>query len=156
MSSGVARNTGECSQVKVSEEVTGLPSRWLADDAQRQFASRVFAPDAKTLFSLTKDANMLRVGKSIFQTNCVSCHGRQGEGLACPNLTDEYYIHVKKIEDFVDVISKGRNFGAMPAWGNRLQPNQIIVVAAYVASLRGTNLPGRKPEGTIPPPWTDH
>ena len=35
MSSGVARNTTECSQVNVSEEVTGLPSRWLADAAQR-------------------------------------------------------------------------------------------------------------------------
>jgi hypothetical protein len=35
MSSGVARNTGEWSQVKVSEEVTGRPSRWLAEAAQR-------------------------------------------------------------------------------------------------------------------------
>ena len=77
--------------------------------------------------------------------------------MACPNLTDDYYIHVKKITDFVDVITKGRKDGAMPAWGNRLSPNEIIVVAAYVASLRGTNYPGGKDhEGTIPPPWTDH
>jgi hypothetical protein len=35
MSSGVARKTGECSQVKVSPEVTLLPKTWLAEVAQR-------------------------------------------------------------------------------------------------------------------------
>ena len=35
MSSGVARKTGEWSQVQVSEEVTGRPYRWLAEAAQR-------------------------------------------------------------------------------------------------------------------------
>ena len=34
-SSGVARNTGECSHVNASALVTGTPIRWLADDAQR-------------------------------------------------------------------------------------------------------------------------
>jgi cytochrome c oxidase cbb3-type subunit 3 len=116
----------------------------------------VLTPDSATLLKLAKDPLMNKMGASIFQTNCVSCHGRHAEGVACPNLTDNYYIHVKKIEDFIDVITKGRNNGAMPAWGNRLRPNEIIVVAAYVSSLRNTNYPGGKhPEGTIPPPWTD-
>ena len=35
MSSGVARNTGECSQVQVSLDVTSRPQRWLAEVAQR-------------------------------------------------------------------------------------------------------------------------
>jgi cytochrome c oxidase cbb3-type subunit 3 len=128
----------------------------LLDDTKREFASRVLKPDAPTLMELTHDADMLRLGKSIFQTNCYTCHGRDGQGLQCPNLTDNYYIHVKKITDFVDVITNGRKNGAMPAWGNRLTPNEIIVVAGYVASLRGTNVPGgRAAEGVIPPPWSD-
>ena len=107
--------------------------------------------------SLQKNEQMLRLGASIFQTNCVSCHGRHAEGMSCPNLTDNYYIHVKTIEDFVDVITKGRNNGAMPTWGNRLSPNEIIAVAAYVASLRNTNYPGgRNAEGTVPPQWSEH
>src|ERR1017187_7999291 len=40
ISSGVARNTGECSQVQVSLEVTGLPYKWLADVAQRVVEKR--------------------------------------------------------------------------------------------------------------------
>jgi mono/diheme cytochrome c family protein len=42
----------------------------------------------------------------------------------------------------------------MPAWGNRLQPKEVTLVAAYVASLRGTNVPGRPPEGQAIPPWS--
>ncbi len=35
ISSGMARKTGECSQVKVSPEVTSWPKTWLAEVAQR-------------------------------------------------------------------------------------------------------------------------
>ena len=38
-SSGVARKAGECSQVQVSDVVTGLPSRCEADAAQRDAVS---------------------------------------------------------------------------------------------------------------------
>ena len=130
----------------------------LVEDAKLRFGSMVLKPDAATLLKLSKDSLFQKMGNSIFQTNCASCHGRHAEGMSqCPNLTDDYYLDVKKITDIVDVITKGRNYGAMPTWGNRLQPNEIIVVASYVASLRGTNYPGgKRPEGTIPPPWTDH
>ena len=41
----------------------------------------------------------------------------------------------------------------MPAWRNRLHPNEVVLVAAYVATLRGKNLPSpRPPEGEIIPP----
>ena len=129
----------------------------VVEETAKEFGSMNVKPDAPTLLMLGKDPRFHALGENIFQTNCVSCHGRHAEGMACPNLTDNYYIHVKKIEDFVDVITKGRKDGAMPAWGNRLSPNEVIVVAAYVASLRNTNYPGGKfHEGTIPPPWTDH
>jgi len=114
------------------------------------------AHDAATLVRLGKDDGFRTQGVAIFQTNCVSCHGRNGEGVTGPNLTDDHYIDVKTIGDFYDVIVKGRNNGAMPAWGNRLQPNEIVLAAAYAASLRGTNVTGGKaPESnsSVPAPW---
>ena len=42
----------------------------------------------------------------------------------------------------------------MRAWGNRLSHNEIVTVAAYVASLRGQNKPGRPHEGQMIPPWS--
>ncbi len=126
----------------------------VAEANERQFNSRTFTPDAKTLVDLTRDPGMLQVGQGIFQAKCVACHGRNAEGLVGPNLTDDYYLNIRRIEDFVDVIKNGRKNGAMPAWGNTLKPNEIVVVASYVASLRGKNVSGKPPEGTIPPPWT--
>jgi len=128
-------------------------------DTARMFGSLKLSPDAPTIWKLMHDEKLHRLGESIFQTNCISCHGKHAEGVACPNLTDDYYIHIKQLADFPDVITHGRNNGAMPAWGNRLSPNEIICVAAYVASLRNTNYPGgKKPEANafIPPPWLDH
>ena len=43
ISSGVARKTGEWSHVHVSDEVTGRPYRWLAEDAQRVVTKRFHA-----------------------------------------------------------------------------------------------------------------
>jgi cytochrome c oxidase cbb3-type subunit 3 len=75
--------------------------------------------------------------------------------LTGPNLTDERYLNVEKITDIVDVLTKGRANGAMPAWGNRLSPNDIVRVSAFVASLRGQNKPGKAPEpnSKLIPPW---
>lgn len=117
--------------------------------------SGVLKSDAATLLRLSKDPDMLKGGAAIFATNCVACHAKDGQGLIGPNLTDDYYLHVEKIEDIVDVITRGRNNGAMPTWGNRLSPNEVVTVAAYVASLRGKNLPGKKQEGKPIPPWSE-
>jgi cytochrome c oxidase cbb3-type subunit 3 len=44
----------------------------------------------------------------------------------------------------------------MPAWKNDLLPVEQVIVSAYVASLRGKNLPsvgGRPAEGDKIAPW---
>ncbi len=119
-----------------------------------QKSAGVLGHDPATLMMLSKDPDTLSAGAAIFQTNCVSCHGRDASGLTCPNLTDDYYIDVKKIDDIYDVVTKGRKNGAMPTWGVRLSPNEIVQVSAYVASLRGTNKAGRPPEGVKIPPFS--
>lgn len=112
--------------------------------------------DEATLLKLGADEKWNAVGASIFASNCVSCHGANGSGMSAPNLTDNAYIHVKRIEDIADVVATGRKNGAMPAWGNRLMPVEQVLVSAYVASLRGKNLPsvGNRPaEGEVIAPW---
>ena len=133
----------------------GWYDREVTADMERQFAMMGdIKSDAASLVKLTGDDKLLKVGRSIFLTNCAACHNANGAGLTGPNLTDDVYLHVKRIEDIVDVVTAGRNNGAMPAWGNRLQPKEITLVAAYVASLRGTNVSGRPPEGQPIAPWS--
>jgi cytochrome c oxidase cbb3-type subunit III len=111
--------------------------------------------DRATLLEYKDDAQWLAAGRAAFQTHCVSCHGKDGGGLVGVNLTDDHYKNITKIEDIVKVIQDGAAGGAMPAWKNRItNVNQLVLTAAYVASLRGTNVAGGKaPEGKPIPAW---
>jgi cytochrome c oxidase cbb3-type subunit 3 len=113
-------------------------------------------PDAPTIFKYSTDPEWAKVGQSIYKVNCVSCHGAEGGGLIGPNLCDENYKHIKGIADIYKVINEGVAGGAMPAWGTRIgNKNDLIMVSAYVASLRGSNPTKPKgPDGSPIAPWS--
>ena len=122
--------------------IEGQYERALAANMRLQFGEiGDLEPNEATLVRFMGEPEWLKVGESTFVTNCVSCHGREGEGISGPNLTDDYYINVKEITDIAKVVAEGAKKGAMPAWGNRLHPNEVVLVSAYVASLRGQDLP---------------
>ena len=111
-------------------------------------------PTRANIVKYMGDPKWRSVGEVTFITHCKSCHGSEGEGISAPNMTDDYYINVKSIEDIAKVVREGAKNGAMPAWGNRLHPNEVVLVASYVASLRGKNVESaRPPEGNEIPPW---
>lgn len=112
-------------------------------------------PNAATIMQYAGEDQWLALGRGVYMTHCTSCHGTDGAGGAsAPNLTDEHYIYVDQVQDIADVIINGRGDGKMPAWGNRLHPNEVVLVSSYIASLRGTNARGKGPEGEVPPPWS--
>lgn len=127
----------------------------LADNMRLQFGEiGELTGDEETILKYMNEPQWLKVGEATFATHCVSCHGRQGEGISGPNLTDDNYIHVKQIADIAKIINDGAKAGAMPAWGNRLHPNEVVLAASYVASLRGQNLSsGWKVRSDPIPPW---
>ncbi|TWT41697.1 Cbb3-type cytochrome c oxidase subunit CcoP2 [Phycisphaerae bacterium RAS1] len=127
----------------------------VAADLRLQFGEiGDLAADEATILKYMNDQKWLAVGKSTFAARCVSCHGATGNGLVGPNMTDDSYKNVKVIEDIARVIANGAANGAMPAWKNQLHPNEIVLTAAYMASLRGQNLAGpRGAEGDAIPPW---
>ena len=111
-------------------------------------------PDAVTIVKYINDPKWIQVGATVFKANCVTCHGLNAEGNSGPNLTDDSFIHIKSIEDIATIIKDGAKAGAMPAWGTRLHPNEVVLVSSYVASLRGTNATsGKAAEGEVPAPW---
>jgi cytochrome c oxidase cbb3-type subunit 3 len=110
--------------------------------------------DESTLVAYMQEANWLKVGESVYQQRCKSCHGEGGAGLVGPNLTDDYYKNVQQLTDVAKVVADGAANGSMPGWGTRLHPNEVVLVSAYVASLRGQNLTGpRGNEGKEIPAW---
>lgn len=114
----------------------------------------ILEPDAVTLVKYMNEPEWLQLGANVYKANCVTCHGLEAQGNSGPNLTDDAYINVQSIEDIAAVIKDGAKGGAMPAWGNRLHPNELVLVSSYIASLRGTNAAGGKAaEGQVPAPW---
>ncbi|MCC6675836.1 MAG: c-type cytochrome [Phycisphaerales bacterium] len=111
-------------------------------------------PDQETVIKMMGNGQMMAIARGIFEGNCAACHAKDGGGINGVNLTDDAYKNVKQIGDFYNVITKGANIGAMPAWENRLSQNERIILAAYAASLRGT-IPAspKAPEGEPIPPW---
>jgi cytochrome c oxidase cbb3-type subunit III len=109
--------------------------------------------DETTIRTMMGDQRMLAVAASIFQGNCAACHGKDGSGINGVNLTDDSWKNVKVLPDIFATITGGAANGAMPSWENRLSQNERVILAAYVASLRGTNKPGRPGEGEVIPPF---
>jgi cytochrome c oxidase cbb3-type subunit 3 len=114
--------------------------------------------DRETILKYMNDEpKWLKVGEVIYKTNCVSCHKTDGGGAVGPNLTDDYWKNVRSVEGIASVIENGAANGAMPAWKNRLtHPNQVVLTAAYVASLRKKPaVGGKEPEGNKIPEWDE-
>jgi len=99
--------------------------------------------------ALTAEAD-LSVGQTIFQTNCVVCHGASGEGGVGPNLTDQYWIHGGGIKNVFKTIVYGVPEKGMISWKEQLRSSEIQKVASYILTLQGTN-PGnaKAPEGDL-------
>lgn len=78
-------------------------------------------------------------GAALFEVNCAVCHGAAGTGnreQGAPNLTDAIWLYGGDRASLTATIVNARA-GAMPAWGNRLDPVTIKMLAAYVHSLGG-------------------
>jgi cytochrome c oxidase cbb3-type subunit III len=78
-------------------------------------------------------------GAALYQANCAVCHGPAGKGLrefGAPNLTDGIWLYGGDRETLTQTITYSRK-GVMPAWGKRLDPVTIKMLATYVHSRGG-------------------
>lgn len=100
------------------------------------------------LVALSRDAGTLEQGKAVFTTTCASCHGPSGGGVIGPNLTDAYWLHGGAPESVYTIIRDGFLAKGMPAWGPQLGEERVRAAAAYVISIKNTNVAGGKaPQG---------
>jgi cytochrome c oxidase cbb3-type subunit III len=90
-----------------------------------------------TVVALTEPED-LNKGNAIFMKNCVSCHGKEGQGGVGPNLTDNTWIHGCDIKDVFKIITYGVPQKGMISWSAQLNPIQIQEVASYILTLKGT------------------
>ncbi|MDO5059406.1 MAG: cytochrome-c oxidase, cbb3-type subunit III [Neisseria sp.] len=90
--------------------------------------------------AVAKDPQAQRIGKNMFDTYCIQCHGSDAKGSrGFPNLTDTDWLWGGTPEKIHETIANGRT-GIMAAWGPTLGEERVKDVANYVMSLS-------KPEG---------
>lgn len=117
-----------------------------AVEAARIKAAGVLTPEA--LAALARDKVTVEQGKQVFVQTCAQCHRQDGGGNVGPNLTDEFWLHGAAPDKIYDTITKGIPDKGMPAWGPQLGADRTRAVAAFVISIRGTNVPnGKAPQG---------
>jgi cytochrome c oxidase cbb3-type subunit 3 len=103
----------------------------------------------ESLGKLLANPALMTDAKALFGLRCTPCHGANAQGIIGPNLTDNSWIHGKgTLTDIYGVVEGGVASKGMPAWGRTLTPIELRKVVAYVGTLRGTNVPGKPPEGT--------
>lgn len=85
-----------------------------------------------------------QLGRSKFAV-CAACHGAEGKGnpvLGAPNLTDGVWLHGSGLAAVVAMVNGGKN-NVMPAHADRLAPEQIHVLTAYVWGLSNPAATGK-------------
>src|SRR3990170_2004080 len=101
----------------------------------------------------------LALGGSLFQSNCVACHGADGAGavLGAADFTDLRLVDDRAPRDFYLVVTQGK--GSMPAWQGRLSQDERWAVIDYLRTFSyDPGLPGETaavaPATSTPPSTT--
>ena len=85
------------------------------------------------------DEEAIADGEDIFSGTCRACHGNEGSGGMGPALNDEQVRYERTATDkgMFEVIYGGAA-GAMPAFADQFDQDEILRVMAYIETLGGT------------------
>ncbi|HZD57370.1 MAG TPA: c-type cytochrome [Anaerolineales bacterium] len=95
------------------------------------------------LYSLSTPPGAISQGRELYQANCASCHGPQGQGdgpqaadLETPptDFTDQAFMAEKSADDLFQSISQGIDPG-MPAYSGKLSEDERWALTDYLRSL---------------------
>ena len=102
--------------------------------------------DDESILALVREGDKAASTAGLFQTHCANCHRDDAGGLVGPDLTDDAWLHATRPLQIFEVIDQGVTSKGMPAWGDRLRPAQLLLLTAYIGTLRGS-----EPEDPRPP-----
>ena len=99
--------------------------------------ARANGKDARNLERYTKNAWAMSEGQRLYsQMNCGGCHGHGGGGGIGPALMDSQWLYGSTPVDIERTILQGSVAG-MPSFRDKLAPQQVWQLVAYVRSLSG-------------------
>lgn len=104
--------------------------RWIAAVLTAVAAVLIVGGPAALAQSTTDDPAQLEAGQAVFAANCAGCHGSDGAG----SQLGRSLIGIAQSEPdrLVHINSVTAGKGNMPAFGPRLDPDQIDAAVSYV------------------------
>ncbi|HRK01030.1 MAG TPA: cytochrome c [Oligoflexia bacterium] len=120
----------------------GVPPEGTVPQGYQPYAHRGDPDAAKGLRNpLRSTKPVLARGKLMFETYCMVCHGRKGEGdgSIVPKFPRPPTLHSEKVRDWSDgqifhVISDGQNL--MPKYASQIAPEDRWAIVHYVRTLQ--------------------
>lgn len=92
--------------------------------------------EAEAADPYANDRSAAAEGHTLFNRfNCAGCHGDHGGGGMGPSLRDVVWLYGSSDAQVFSSIAQGRAYG-MPAWGTRLNEDEIWKLVTYLHSLR--------------------
>jgi len=90
----------------------------------------------------TQDRALITGGAKLYQLNCATCHGRQGQGVDAPALNAQEFLTGATDAQIHGIVAGGVPGTEMPAWlneyGGGLTHQEIAEIVAYLRSLEPT------------------
>lgn len=93
--------------------------------------------------------DLMKQGQEIFDNTCADCHRSNGEGLPnkFPALKGNAFVQGTPQPVLATVLNGRRGpLGHMPAWGGKLNDQEIAAVISYIRHAWGNKAPAIKPE----------
>lgn len=115
-------------------------------------------PPASTALPTTESSLLISLGKTVYDKNCASCHGTQGEGKPphWPPLANNQSIEMQSAVNPIRMVLNGgyppgtkgnpRPYG-MPPFAGLLSDNEVAAVVSYIRTAwgnRGTPVSARE------------
>ncbi len=111
-------------------------------EEEKQTAEAKYGPiyekfQAMDVKQLASNDEALKIGESLYSSYCTTCHGSDARGArGFPNLRDNDWLYGGEPENIKTTLLNGRQ-GAMPAWSEILNSDEIFNVTSYVEQLAG-------------------
>ena len=102
------------------------------------------------LWRFSTNDESLALGRSIYEANCVACHGEDGTGkvLGAADFSDLRLMGGRAPRDFYLTLTQGR--GSMPAWQGRLSQDERWAVIDYLRTFTfDTGIAGETEPATL-------
>jgi mono/diheme cytochrome c family protein len=110
------------------------------------------ATGEEVLRATARDPAVIARGQALFRQNCTLCHGTAGQGVTGPNLRDEFWLRGADQTTIVESIANGNPARGMAPWQRAFPPADLHALAAFIASLQGTeDGSGKAAEGARQP-----